>query len=152
MPSRLYSYTTGFCAQCGDPVTARIVRENDAVWQETLCPVHGESKALISSDTGWFEAGREYVKPRQIPFALGTEEFRGCPDSCGLCPQHRQHTCLPVVEITSRCNLECPVCLKPPNGEFGMTPDEFRRALSRLIDYEGSVPLLNLSGGEPTMH
>ncbi|MDR1890090.1 MAG: radical SAM protein [Zoogloeaceae bacterium] len=152
MNARLYSYTTGYCAQCGDTVTARIIGEDDAIWQETLCPVHGNSRALVSSNVDWFDASREYVKPRQIPFALGADEFRGCPDSCGLCSQHRQHTCLPVVEITHQCNMACPVCLKPAGGEFGMTPDEFRRALARLIEYEGSVPLLNLSGGEPTLH
>ncbi|MDR0735610.1 MAG: radical SAM protein [Zoogloeaceae bacterium] len=152
MNAQLYSYTTGYCEQCGDQVTARIIQEDGAVWQETLCPVHGNARARVSSDPKWFEASREYVKPRQIPFALDTDEFRGCPDSCGLCQQHRQHTCLPVVEITSRCNIECPVCLKPKGGEFGMTPDEFRHALSQLIEYEGSVPLLNLSGGEPTLH
>ncbi|MDR3212755.1 MAG: radical SAM protein [Azoarcus sp.] len=152
MNARLYSYTTGYCAQCRALVTARILNEDDAIWLETLCPAHGNARTLISSDPGWYESSREYVKPRQIPFALGTDEFRGCPDSCGLCTQHRQHTCLPVAEITSRCNLECPVCLKTPGDEFGMTPEEFRHALARLIECEGSVPLLNLSGGEPTVH
>jgi uncharacterized radical SAM superfamily Fe-S cluster-containing enzyme len=152
MSAQLYSYTTGYCARCGDTVTARIINEAGNIWQETLCPTHGSSRALISGNVNWFESSREYVKPRQIPFALGSEEFHGCPDSCGLCPQHRQHTCLPVVEITSECNIACPVCLKAEGGKFGMTPDEFRHALSRLIACEGSVPLLNLSGGEPTMH
>jgi uncharacterized radical SAM superfamily Fe-S cluster-containing enzyme len=152
MSAKLYSYTTGYCGQCRNPVSARVVGEEDAIWLETLCPTHGNARTRIADDAAWHEASRDYVKPRQIPFALNNESFDGCPGSCGLCPQHRQHTCLPVVEITSRCDLKCPVCLKPPKDVFGMTAAEFRHALSRLIDYEGSVPLINFSGGEPTLH
>ena len=152
MKTDLYSYTTGFCEKCRDMVTARVIGKDGAVWLQTLCPKHGNAETRIASDARWYEESRDYVKPRQIPFALGSEQFKGCPDSCGLCPQHRQHTCLPVVEITSRCNLKCPVCLKPAEGEFGMSPDEFRHAIGRLMEYEGSVPLINFSGGEPTIH
>lgn len=152
MNERLYSYTTGFCEPCRALVSARILQRDGAVWLETLCPEHGNASALISSDPDWYEASRHYVKPGQIPFALGNQAFKGCPDSCGLCPEHRQHTCLPVVEITHACNMRCPVCLKPEAGNFGMSAAEFRHALSRLMAYEGSVPLLNFSGGEPTLH
>lgn len=152
MNRRLYSYTTGYCEQCRALVNARVIQKDGTVWLETLCPEHGAAQALVSSDPDWFEASRHYVKPGQIPFALGNQEFKGCPDSCGLCPEHRQHTCLPVVEITSRCDLRCPVCLKPLDGDFGMSAKEFDHALTRLMVFEGSVPLLNLSGGEPTLH
>ena len=151
MKTHLYSYTTGYCEGCGDLVTARVINKDGAVFLETLCPVHGKGSARIAGEK-WHEESRHYVKPRQIPLALGTNGFAGCPDSCGLCPEHRQHTCLPVVEITSRCDLACPVCLKPQGGEFGMTPDEFRHALDRLMEYEGGIPLINFSGGEPTLH
>ena len=151
MSARLYAYTTGYCEACRKMVAARVITRDGAVFLETLCPEHGNSRARIAGQH-WHEESRHYVKPRQIPRALGTNAFAGCPDSCGLCPEHRQHTCLPVVEITSRCDLSCPVCLKPRNGDFGMTPDEFRHALDRLMAYEGGIPLINFSGGEPTLH
>lgn len=149
---RLYAYTTGFCEKCGTTVSARLLQKDDGVWLERLCPTHGNSAARITVDPAWYEDSRQYVKPRQIPFALGAQDFSGCPNSCGLCPEHRQHTCLPIVEITSRCDLRCPVCLKPENGVFGMSAAEFRHALARLMEYEKEIPLLNLSGGEPTLH
>ena len=149
---RQYSHTTGWCERCHSLVSARIVEKGGSVYIETLCPEHGNSAARIADDAGWYEASRHYIKPGQIPFALGAHEFSGCPDSCGLCPEHRQHTCLPVVEITAACDLRCPVCLKPENGGFGMTAAQFRHALERLVANEREVPLLNLSGGEPTLH
>ncbi len=151
MSAHLYSYTTGYCSECRKMVAARVIGRDGDVFLQTLCPAHGNSEARISGRE-WHEESRHYVKPRQIPRSLGTSSFTGCPDSCGLCPEHRQHTCLPVVEITSRCDLACPVCLKPRDGDFGMTPDQFRHALDRLMDYEGGIPLLNFSGGEPTLH
>lgn len=149
---KLYSYTTGFCADCSELVSARLIEEDDQVYLETLCPIHGNKRALSAAEANWHEESRHYVKPGQIPLALGNNDFQGCPDSCGLCPEHRQHTCLPVVEINSDCDLRCPICLKPENGHFGLTAAQFEKALDRLIEYEGGAPLLNFSGGEPTLH
>jgi uncharacterized radical SAM superfamily Fe-S cluster-containing enzyme len=39
-----------------------------------------------------------------------TEVNRGCPYDCGICPDHRQHICCVLLEITNRCNLHCPIC------------------------------------------
>jgi uncharacterized radical SAM superfamily Fe-S cluster-containing enzyme len=47
--------------------------------------------------------------------------------------------------------LSCPICLRAPGGP-GLSPEEFREALERLAGYEGGLSLLNLSGGEPTLH
>jgi uncharacterized radical SAM superfamily Fe-S cluster-containing enzyme len=66
MSMRLYSYPTGFCAPCGEPVTARIIFQDDALWYETLYPIHGNTRALIFSDPGRYKTCREYVKPRQM--------------------------------------------------------------------------------------
>lgn len=148
----IYSLTTGCCPQCGHMVTARLIRQEGAVWQENLCPQHGPHRVCVSSDVTWYEDSLHYVKAGQIPLGRAREQFSGCPHSCGLCPEHRQHTCLPVVEITSLCNLRCPVCLKPREAVFGMTAAQYATALRELVRCEGSVPLLNLSGGEPTLH
>ena len=34
----------------------------------------------------------------------------GCPYDCGVCPDHEQHGCTLVIEITDACNLSCPTC------------------------------------------
>ena len=35
----------------------------------------------------------------------------GCPDDCGLYADHEQHTCSPIIEISNKCDLECPICV-----------------------------------------
>ncbi len=151
-PSAVYSHTTSCCPECRTLVPARIVVRDGRVFLEKLCPVHGIRAALICSDAAWYRESRAYVKPGQLPLARSVDAFRGCPDSCGSCPEHRQHACLPVVEITSACDLDCPVCLKNRKRPFRMTIGEYRSLLDRLFACEGEVPLMNLSGGEPTVH
>lgn len=148
----IYSHTTAICPVCASLVPARIVERDEQIHLEKLCPQDGISSALICSDPVWYRESRSYVKPGQAPLDRSNKEFTGCPGSCGLCPEHRQHTCLPVVEITSACNLACPVCLKDLRQPFGMTASEYRSVLQRLKGCEGSIPVINLSGGEPTVH
>lgn len=107
---------------------------------------------MISSEREWFHASRQFVKPSQEPLCRHVQDFRGCPESCGSCPEHQQHSCLPIFEITSRCDLACPVCLKNFSKHFEWTEQEFQTTLAHLLKAEGQVPVINLSGGEPTLH
>ncbi|MCP5106008.1 MAG: radical SAM protein [bacterium] len=93
-----------------------------------------------------------YVKPGQEPLKRNVSTFTGCPESCGLCPQHQQHTCLPVIEITDQCQMSCPICLKNPSHSFSLTLGEFEGIIDNLLVTEGRVDVINISGGEPTLH
>jgi 7,8-dihydro-6-hydroxymethylpterin dimethyltransferase len=152
MEKRVYSHTEALCPRCRRKVQARIVRVNRRVEMEKFCPDHGFSSVLISTDVDWYEQSRRYVKPKQKPLDVSVKDYRGCPDSCGMCPEHQQHTCLPVVEITGRCNLDCPICLKNRSVIPDMSVAEFGLILDTLLRTEGKIDVLNLSGGEPTMH
>jgi hypothetical protein len=149
---KLWSHTTALCPECGTLVPGRIMERDGRILLEKLCPDHGITAAMICSDPEWYRLSRSYVKPGQSPLERSVSAFGGCPDSCGLCPEHRQHTCLPVIEITSACDLDCPVCLKAPSEPWWMTPASYRQVLERLFACEGEVPVINLSGGEPTLH
>ena len=149
---KIYHHTQALCPQCRAKVVARVVEEDDKVYLEKFCPAHGESRALISSDAKWYRNSLRYVKPRQLPLDSAVREFRGCPESCGSCPEHQQHTCLPVIEITTQCNLSCPVCLKHLDQGYRMSREEFAGIVDTLLRCEGRIDVLNLSGGEPTVH
>jgi uncharacterized radical SAM superfamily Fe-S cluster-containing enzyme len=149
---KLYSHTMALCPKCKEKVHARVVEKDSQIYLEKFCPVHGNSRALICSDARWYQESIYYIKPRQQPLSRSVKEFQGCPESCGLCPEHQQHTCLPVIEITNTCDLNCPICLKNHTTPFQMSLDEFYGILDRLLECEGTVHVINLSGGEPTLH
>ena len=75
------------------------------------------------------------------------------PTRLRLCTEHEQHTCVGVLEITSSCNLSCPMCYahSGPGGKH-LSFDECTAAIDRLVETEGRPEVLQLSGGEPTIH
>lgn len=148
----IFNHTQALCPVCLKKVPARVVASDDEVYLEKFCTDHGFSKALISSDFDWYRKSIRYVKPGESPLQSNVDEYKGCPESCGFCPEHQQHTCLPVIEITSSCNLSCPVCLKNFEKDFSLNLKQFENILDSLIRAEGRVAVINLSGGEPTLH
>ncbi|MCP4137378.1 MAG: radical SAM protein [bacterium] len=149
---KVYSHTMALCAECSEKIQAKIIEKDDKIFMKKFCPEHGVSEVLISSDAEWYRESRFYIKPKQDPLETCVTEFKGCPDSCGSCPEHLQHACLPVIEINNACNLNCPVCLKNLDSSFLLSRDEFKHILDSLIKYEGTPDVVNLSGGEPTLH
>lgn len=59
---------------------------------------------------------------------------------------------MPIVEITTRCELRCPICIADAQGERDLSLEDFDRALDRVLAAEERIDVLNLSGGEPTLH
>ena len=86
----------------------------------------------------------------RIPVAKPVEH--GCPFDCGLCEAHERKGCCVLLEVTSRCNLHCPVCFAEA-GEPGAS-DVSLEVLAEQMDHlmsHGGPFNIQLSGGEPTM-
>lgn len=147
-----HSFSRGLCPSCKRPVDGVRVIRDGKVYLRKQCPSHGQSEALISGDVDWFLRSLTYVKEGSVPLQHSTKVDRGCPDDCGLCPDHEQHSCLPIIEITNHCNLECPICIVQNKHNYEMTLQEFGSILDGLVAKEGTLETINLSGGEPTMH
>jgi hypothetical protein len=144
--------TKSLCPECNALVQSKVYEENNRVYMEKLCLEHGVHTALISSDYQYYKRSHEYIRPGRMPkknFALKT---KGCPNDCGLCEDHEQHICTPVIEITGRCNLDCPICIAHEPDRRDLSFDELQRMIDRLLQAEGAIDVLNLSGGEPTLH
>ncbi|MHC4249379.1 MAG: radical SAM protein [Planctomycetota bacterium] len=145
--------THSTCPTCGELVPARVEERRGCVHFRKLCAEHGESSALVWSDVESYLAHQRVVKPAWVPRAHAGDDASPCPDGCGSCSRHEQHLCMPIVEITSRCDMACPVCLVDAGGRGrDMSLDDFGAVLDRLIAAEGQIDVLNLSGGEPTIH
>jgi hypothetical protein len=116
-PYTFYELTNSICSSCHIKVEAKIVTEGDNVFMLKRCPVHGAERVLISTDFAFYKQQRNFLKPGQLPLKFNTAFKHGCPYDCGLCPDHEQHSCISLIEITDQCNLTCPVCYASSSPE-----------------------------------
>jgi hypothetical protein len=154
-PYLYYDHVVSLCEHCLRRIEAKTVIRDNEVWMYKWCPEHGQSKVLIASDAKYWRAGREvYIKPPEMPLQFSTEQHWGCPYDCGLCPDHMQHSCLTIVEITDECNLACPVCYADSGPQRKTLRDlaTIERMLDAIVANEGDPDVVQISGGEPTLH
>lgn len=149
-----YDYTISLCPECLKRIDAKIVFEDNNVFMLKRCPEHGNSKVLIADDKEYYKNIRNYNKPSETPYKFNTETHFGCPYDCGLCPDHEQHSCLTVIEITDRCNLSCPTCYAGSSPTHGRhrTFAEVKMMLDTIVENEREPDVIQISGGEPTLH
>ena len=153
-PYLFYGQTTSLCETCLALVPAKILIEDDKVFYQKRCREHGVMKTLVSSDADYFRRQRDYLKPGDRPLTVQTRTDHGCPLDCGLCADHEQHSCLALIEVNEACNLNCPVCFA--ESSTAKTAHRSLAAIEAMMDTlvasEGEPDLLQLSGGEPTIH
>lgn len=149
-----HGQTTSLCDCCLAPVPTKILIEDNKVYYQKRCRTHGVRKALVSSDAAYWRSCFDWIKPGDRPNAFQTRVDLGCPYDCGLCPEHEQHSCLALIEINEHCNLTCPVCFASSSPSLDGTRSlaEVEAMLDALVLSEGEPDLLQISGGEPTMH
>jgi hypothetical protein len=147
-----FKETTSTCPTCMALVHADVVIADGKVYFEKVCATCGPSRALVSEDARHYVNAYAYARAGTQPFTYPTKAEKGCPTDCGLCNDHEQHTCLPIVEITDHCNLECPVCIVNNQYSKHMTTEQFTRIVDQLVAREGQLESIALSGGEPTSH
>ncbi len=107
------------CPECLRPIDARYMTDGDAVYMEKSCPEHGFFCVPVwvnAPGTPDFSTWKNGNQVGNVPSKPATIRENGCPFDCGLCPEHAQHTCCSLVEVTRRCNMNCPVCYASAGG------------------------------------
>jgi uncharacterized radical SAM superfamily Fe-S cluster-containing enzyme len=150
--SEYLSTTLSTCRVCRRLIPARVEAESDGVWFRKICPEHGAQQARVYGDAALYRQLARFHRPASMPGLFSARTLKGCPRDCGFCPDHEQHLCLPIIEITDHCDLGCPVCLVKNRSSFHRTPEEVARMLDVIIQSEGQIDVLNLSGGEPALN
>jgi uncharacterized radical SAM superfamily Fe-S cluster-containing enzyme len=149
--SEVLSSTASVCPECLQRIPAVRVRDGEDVYLEKTCQQHGFFRTVIWRGAPEFTA---WVLPKtpshpQNPF---TTIQHGCPFDCGLCPEHRQQSCCVLLEVTQRCDLQCPVCFAsagnntPPDLSLAEIATWYQQLLS-----VGGPFNIQLSGGEPCL-
>ena len=138
--------TRSVCPVCLRNLPAQLVfRPDGRVMLEKTCPAHGSFQTAVWQGKQDFTAWSAGAAP------LAEGAGLRCPETCGLCAEHETGSCCVLLEVTRRCDLRCRYCFAeggtggddPP---FGALEEAIRDIAARC-----GGPLLQLSGGEPTM-
>lgn len=154
-PYLFYDVAVSICSTCYQKVEGKIIFQDRAVYMLKSCAVHGHERVLLADDVDYYRRCREiFIKPPEMPLRFNTPVRWGCPYDCGLCADHQQHSCLSLVEITDHCNLECPICYAEsgPTRQQHRSLDHVQRLIDAVVANEGEPDVVQISGGEPTIH
>src|SRR3954469_10615679 len=154
-PYLFVELTNAICSKCLRKVEAKVLIQDGRVYLQKWCPTHRLEKVLIADDAEYWQMTRRFLKPGQMPRRFNTPIKYGCPYDCGLCPDHEQHSCLTLIEVTDGCNLTCPVCYSESSparmGEH-RSLEQIEFMLDAVVRNEGEPDVIQISGGEPTIH
>ncbi|MCK4477700.1 radical SAM protein [Candidatus Bathyarchaeota archaeon] len=147
--------TKSICPECLTVLDATIYEKDNKVYIEKTCLKHGKYNELYWSDYNQYIRAEKYRKEGEGLNNPHTKTVKGCPQDCGICPNHKSHTGLAIIDITNRCNLKCPVCFANAAAAgyvYEPTKHQIREMLQNLRQ-NSPVPAtaLQFSGGEPTI-
>ena len=149
-----FTTVRGMCRHCRSVAPARVFFRDGQVWQQSLCPCGQHEPALIAADSDWYLAEVVRAMPDRSPLPHSQPPQQGCPHDCGPCTWHASPCQLPVLSITNVCDLQCPICFTYNRDDrpYHVPVDEVRRIVDWIIESSGPVDLINITGGEPTLH
>jgi len=154
-PYMFYDVALTICSKCFRKLEGKIVFQDDKVFLLKRCPEHGAERVLVADDVDYYRRSREvFIKKPEMPLVYNTPVKWGCPYDCGLCTDHEQHSCLTLIEVTDSCNLRCPVCYagSGPERTEHRPLALIEKMLDAVVRNEGKPDVVQISGGEPTLH
>jgi uncharacterized radical SAM superfamily Fe-S cluster-containing enzyme len=168
LTDELLKRTTSRCPVCHVSCPAEVWRTggiSSKVLLKRTCPEHGQASVCIASDARfyWLAKGRDENSccaagtccsaDGSNPGTLGRNAEPG--DALGVI--EKLSTCLALIEIVNSCNLACPTCFADSPVGAGQKVDavplaDLQRRIQGVIDRKGRIEILQLSGGEPSLH
>lgn len=144
--------TTSLCPLCLKRVDAKIIEKDSKIYVLKYCSKHGEQEEILEENAEYYLKRMQYTKPGSVS-KTQTVRKNNCPFDCGLCPEHEQHSCIGLIEVTSVCDLECPTCYANSGNGSHLPLNKIDKMLDFFLDSEfGNAEILQISGGEPTTH
>ncbi len=148
--------TASLCPECLKTIGADIFERDGKVWIRKACEKHGTFEDLYWGDYELYKRAEKWARDAKgIHNPNVTKENPVCPRDCGLCRNHKSHTALANIVLTTRCDRNCFYCFfyaERLGYIYEPSMGQIREMLSRLRS-EKPVPCnaVQLTGGEPTM-
>jgi uncharacterized radical SAM superfamily Fe-S cluster-containing enzyme len=147
--------TKTICPDCLKVLDATIFEADGKVFIKKECPEHGQFQELYWSDYKQYLRAENFRSEGEGVENPRTKTQKGCPYDCGICPEHKSHTALAIIDVTNRCNLACPVCFANASAAGYVYEPTKEQVTGMLENLRANKPVaataLQFSGGEPTI-
>jgi uncharacterized radical SAM superfamily Fe-S cluster-containing enzyme len=152
---RVIKSTKSICPECLQALNAEIYEDNGKVFIRKECSEHGPFQELYWSDYDQYMRAEKFRFDGEGIENPRTKTDKNCPLDCGICPEHKSHTALAIIDVTNRCNLRCPVCFANASAAGYVYEPTTEQINGMLENLRATKPVpataLQFSGGEPTI-
>lgn len=133
--TRVLRGTQSLCPECLATMPGTIEEFDDSIWLRKACSTHGSFLIRLSRDPLYTRRCLEEADA-MVP------------------PSKPMHAGAVIVELTDDCNLPCAICIagSAPGGQRFASVADVHSSIEDAIASQGTIPILMLSGGEPTIH
>ncbi len=158
VPLGLPKKVGSLCPECQKVIPATILQKEGKVVMEKTCPEHGFFDEVIYSDVNlylkierWtFEDASGLTHPNIV-------DAKKCPNDCGMCQMHLSRASLTNIDLTNRCNQQCPICFANANVQgyiYELSYEQVIKCLENIknVNRPQEHHVVQFSGGEPTVH
>lgn len=163
---KILKTTLARCPECGRAIPGEVWKTTGSPAAVNLtrhCPEHGEITTTLASDARFYWLAQGNPANRCGSGCACSADPEGPAGTLGRNASapgvvETLSTCLALIEIVDSCDLACPVCFADaPPGSAGerVLAHPLERLQARIrgvLERKGKMEILQLSGGEPTLH
>ncbi|MDP3057418.1 MAG: radical SAM protein [bacterium] len=148
--------TASICPECLKNIPADIVEKAGKILFKKHCPAHGDFEDIYWSDSALYKKYKKFACDGEGVSNPNTKKKKDCPNSCGLCADHKTGTLLANIDLTNRCNQKCPICFANSAVAGYLYEPSFQQVKKMMETLRNEKPVpcdaVQFSGGEPTLY
>jgi uncharacterized radical SAM superfamily Fe-S cluster-containing enzyme len=152
--------TESICPECGKILEASIFEENGKVLMQKECPQHGLFRDVYWSDVGLYLKAEKYAHDGIGLTNPADSKLKEGENANFIIDGKRidmlSSTGLANVDLTNRCNMNCPICFAVANQAGYVYEPDFATIVKMLETLRTEAPIrctaVQFSGGEPTIY
>lgn len=152
--------TSSVCPECGKVLEATLFEKDGKVYMDKACPEHGNFSDVYWSDVGMYLKAEKYAhdgvglrNPMDKNLKEGENVHIMIDD---LRVDMLSNTALANIDLTNRCNMNCPICFANANQAGYVYEPDFDTVCKMLDALRAEEPIkctaVQFSGGEPTVY
>ncbi|MDY0293721.1 MAG: radical SAM protein [Candidatus Methanomethylophilaceae archaeon] len=160
LPKGLPKKTGSICPDCGRILEATLYERDGKVYIDKECPEHGKFSDIYWSDVELFLKAEEYALDG-IGLHNNADRTLGDGENVHIMIDGQRFdmyscTALANIDLTNRCNMNCPICFANANQQGYVYEPSFDQVVKMLRALREEDPIrctaVQFSGGEPTVY